>query len=102
MRTPSDSLSTQRLFLRRYTAQDLELLLRLNSDERVMRYAGGVKARAQTEELLHTRILRYYDEHPGLGIWATCERAGGACVGMHLLNNIHGEAFIQVGYLLYP
>jgi len=102
MRTPSDSLVSERLRLRRYTPEDLGLLLRMNGDERVMRYAGGVKTRQQTEELLENRILRYYDEHPGLGIWATIERASGAPIGMHLLNNIHGESYIQVGYLLYP
>ena len=102
MKDPTSSLTTERLRLRRFTADDLELLLRLNSDERVMRYAGGVKTRAQTEELLKTRILAYYEEHPGLGVWATLERGSGACIGMHLLNHIHGEPDIQVGYLLLP
>lgn len=102
VKNANDSLATQRLRLRRFTPADLELLLRLNQDERVMRYAGGVKSRKQTEELLAGRILQYYEEHAGLGVWATLERESGACVGMHLLNHIHGESFIQVGYLLYP
>jgi len=102
MRSPHDTLQTPRLTLRRYTADDFDLLWRLNRDERVMRYAGGVKTREQTETLLRERILRYYDEHPGLGIWATFERGSGDAVGMHLLNHMHGESFIQVGYLLYP
>lgn len=98
----TDSLSTARLRLRRFTPADFDLLLRLNSDEQVMRYAGGVKTRKQTEELLESRILRYYTEHPGLGVWATIEQASGDCIGIHLLNNIQGESFIQVGYLLLP
>jgi RimJ/RimL family protein N-acetyltransferase len=102
MRTPDDILQTDRLWLRRYTRDDFELLWRLNRDERVMRYAGGVKTREGTETLLAERVLRYYDEHPGLGIWATFERASGEPVGMHLLNHMHGESYIQVGYLLYP
>lgn len=102
MRNPKDSLQTARLSLRRYTADDFDLLWRLNSDERVMRYAGGVKTREATQTLLSDRILRYYDEHPGLGIWATFERDTGSPVGMHLLNHMHGESFIQVGYLLFP
>jgi len=102
MRHPDDILTSQRLSLRRITPQDLELLLRLHGDPRVMRYAGGVLDRASTETLLSERILRYYGENPGLGIWATIERATGACVGLHLLNHIRGESFIQVGYLLFP
>lgn len=102
MRKEHDTLQTDRLTLRRYTAADFDLLWRMNSDPRVMRYAGGIKTREQTETLLRERILRYYDEHPGLGIWATSERHSGEPVGMHLLNHMHGETFIQVGYLLYP
>ena len=92
--------TTERLALRRFTPDDLDLLDRMNSDAEVMRHVGGVKDRAKTEEMLKTRILAYYEEHPGLGVWATLDRANGTCVGMHLLNHIQGEAFIQVGYVL--
>jgi RimJ/RimL family protein N-acetyltransferase len=92
--------TTERLALRRFTPGDLDLLDRMNSDAEVMRYVGGVKDRAKTEEMLKTRILAYYEQHPGLGVWATLERASGTCVGMHLLNHIQGEEFIQVGYVL--
>lgn len=99
---PPGWLATERLTLRHFTPDDLELLVRLNSDEAVMRYAGGVKDRAGSEAMLKGRILEYYDKNPGLGIWATLERSTGACIGLHLLNHIQGESWIQVGYLLYP
>jgi RimJ/RimL family protein N-acetyltransferase len=95
-------LTTPRLMLRRFRPDDLELLVRLHADPKVMRYVGGTKDRAQTEELLAIRILDYYDQHPGLGIWATLERSTGDCCGMHLLNHVQGEPLIQVGYLLFP
>ena len=50
--------------------------------------------------MLRDRILRYYDEHPGLGIWMTVDRASGSPLGFHLLNNIQGESIIQVGFAL--
>jgi RimJ/RimL family protein N-acetyltransferase len=50
--------------------------------------------------MLAERILRYYDEHPGLGMWVTVERATGTSLGFHLLNHIRGESIIQVGYTL--
>ena len=102
MQDPRDSLTTGRLALRRFTLDDLELLVRLHGDPRVMRYAGGPMSREQSLEVLRGRILEYYAQHPGLGIWATLERSTGDCVGLHLLNHVRGESFIQVGYLLYP
>jgi [ribosomal protein S5]-alanine N-acetyltransferase len=102
MKTVHDTLLTPRLALRRLTPADLDLLSRLQSDPDVMRYAGGVKSRADTEAFLNERILDYYTRHPGLGVWATIERATGKCIGQHLLNHIRGESIVQVGYLLFP
>jgi RimJ/RimL family protein N-acetyltransferase len=98
---PHDSLTTDRLTLRRFTLGDLDLLDRLYSDPEVMRYVGGTKTRVQTETLLKTRVLEYYEQFPGLGMWATLERTTGACIGTHLLNHIQGETYIQVGYVLF-
>ena len=98
---PHDTLTSERLTLRRFTLDDLDLLSRLYSDPNVARYVGGTKTRDESEEMLRERILAYYDQHPGLGIWATVERASGECIGMHLINHIRGEAHIQVGYTLF-
>jgi RimJ/RimL family protein N-acetyltransferase len=100
VKLPSDTLATARLTLRRFTWQDLDLFLELYGDPEVMRYVGGVKTRAEIEAAMQTRVLDYYDQFPGLGMWATIERETGACIGTHLLNHIQGEAHIQVGYLL--
>jgi RimJ/RimL family protein N-acetyltransferase len=81
-------LTTERLALRRFTPADLDWLAELYSDRDVMRYLGGVKDRSKAEELLNTRILQYYEEHPGLGVWMTVERATGTRIGFHLLNHI--------------
>jgi RimJ/RimL family protein N-acetyltransferase len=93
-------LSTGRLGLRHFTPDDLDWLLQLYSDPEVTRFLGGTQARGAIEEMLNVRILRYYDQHPGLGIWMTIDRASGDPVGFHLLNHIQGESFIQVGFAL--
>jgi RimJ/RimL family protein N-acetyltransferase len=93
-------LTTERLGLRRFTHEDLGFLVALYADPEVTRYLGGTKDRTQTEELLRERILGYYVAHPGLGIWATIERATGLLVGFHLLNHIRGESIVQVGFTL--
>jgi RimJ/RimL family protein N-acetyltransferase len=93
-------LTTERLGLRRFTLGDLGWFAAMYADPDVTRYLGGRKSRTQAEALLHTRILRYYDEHPGLGIWVTIERATGAPLGFHVLNHIQGESIVQVGFIL--
>ena len=101
MPPPNGLPVTARLTLRRFTADDIDVLHRLYSDPDVARHVGGTKTREQAQEMLDQRILAYYDANPGLGVWMTLERASGACVGMHLLNNIQGETHIQVGYVLF-
>jgi ribosomal-protein-alanine N-acetyltransferase len=97
---PDYWLTTERLALRRFTAADLDWLAGLYSDADVMRYLGGVKDRGRAQDTLNVRILRYYDEHPGLGIWITAQRETGAPIGFHLLNHIRGESIIQIGFIL--
>lgn len=102
MRQPSDTLQTPRLYARRFQTDEFELLYRLHRDAQVMRYAGGATTREATQAVWNERVVRYYNEHPDLGIWLTCERDSGEPVGVHLLNHLRGESLIQVGYLLYP
>ncbi|HVS02298.1 MAG TPA: GNAT family N-acetyltransferase [Thermoanaerobaculia bacterium] len=100
MTDPSWWLETERLALRRFTAADLDWLAALYADPEVSRFLGGARDRAGTSELLRTRILEYYEEHPGLGVWMTVERASGAPVGFHVLNHIRAETIVQVGFAL--
>ncbi len=93
-------LTTERLGLRRFVPADVDWLAALYSDPDVTRYLGGVKDRAQAEDFFNTRILQYYDQHPGLGMWTTVERVSGVRVGFHLFNHIRGERIIQVGFAL--
>jgi RimJ/RimL family protein N-acetyltransferase len=94
-------LTTERLALRRFTAADLDWLVGFYSDREVTRFLGGMKDRAKTEDMLNGRILQYYEDHPGLGLWMTVERSTLAPVGFHLLNHIQGETMVQVGYGLH-
>jgi [ribosomal protein S5]-alanine N-acetyltransferase len=96
-----EGLRSERLVLRRFTMDDLPLLVELNSDPEVMRWLGGVRTAEQTAVMLRERIIAYYANNPNLGIWATQLRATGECIGMHLINHIQGEPLIQVGYRLF-
>jgi ribosomal-protein-alanine N-acetyltransferase len=100
VRHPDDTLHSARLSVRRLTIDDLDWFAGLLGDPLVTHHLGGVKDRDGAETTLRTRGLDYYDQHPGLGMWATTERATGRAVGFHVLNHIHGETDIQVGYAL--
>jgi RimJ/RimL family protein N-acetyltransferase len=102
MTRPEPWLTTERLHLRRFTVDDFEHLCALYAEPSVARFVGGLKNRAEVGLILQSRVLEYYAERPGLGIWLTEERSTGAAVGLHLLNNIQGETFIQIGYMLLP
>jgi len=98
MKRDTFSLTTERLALRRMTEDDTDWLAELYADEEVTRHLGGTRTRDEVSGMMRSRVLDYYDAHPGLGIWMTVERVSGAGVGFHLLNNIQGETIIQVGY----
>lgn len=102
MRAATDTLRTPRLELRRFTADpaDFERYAGLYADPEVAVHVGGVQTREVSEKAYAERVLDYYPRNPGLGIWATFERASGEFVGLHLLNHIRGESHLQVGYTL--
>lgn len=102
MSAPNAWLETGRLALHAFTPYDEPWFAELYADDRVARFIGGVKTRDQAGELFRSRVLAYYAEHLGFGIWQTVERATGRPVGFHLLNHLRGESDIQVGYALVP
>ncbi|MER7173012.1 GNAT family N-acetyltransferase [Streptomyces mesophilus] len=81
-------LETERLSLRRFTAEDAELLIELDSDPAVMRYlSGGVPTAPEVIREQHLpRILAGYEKWGGeLGLFAAYEKNGGAFIGWFIL-----------------
>lgn len=81
-------LETERLALRRFTADDADLLIELDSDPAVMRYlSGGDPTAPEVIRERHLpRILAGYEKWGGdLGLFAAHEKAGGAFIGWFLL-----------------
>src|SRR5215204_3609097 len=75
-------VETERLILRRFTPDDAELLVELDSDPEVMRYLSGGPAtpRGLIEREILPSFLRSYDQ-PGYGSWAAIEKASGDFLG---------------------
>ena len=76
-------LETERLVLRRFTADDVDVLVELDADPQVMRYVtGGVPTpRREIEDEVLPAFLAYHERYAGYGFWAAVENATGEFVG---------------------
>ena len=85
-------LETERLILRRFTADDVDNLVELDSDPGVMHYITGGRgtSRAEIEDDVLPTFLGYYERFPGYGFWAVIEKATGDFIGwFHLRPALH-------------
>lgn len=81
-------LETERLALRRFTADDADLLIELDSDPAVMRYltGGAPTAPEIVRERYLPNILAGYEKWNGdLGLFAAQEKDAGAFIGWFIL-----------------
>lgn len=98
-------LETERLILRRFTMDDVDLLMELDNDPAVMaRISPGVDV--PREEIVDDTLpafLSYYDRFPGFGFWAAIERATGRFLGWFHFRpgEGHGPLEPELGYRLH-
>lgn len=88
METGTDPVATtERLVLRRFTRDDYELLVDLDSDPEVMRYTTGGRPtpRIRVETGVLPAMIRDYTRFPGFGAFAGHAKADGAFVGWFML-----------------
>jgi RimJ/RimL family protein N-acetyltransferase len=86
-------LVTERLVLRQFTAADVDALLALDGDRRVMRFLDRkTKSRAQIETEVLPRFLAYYAAYQDFGFWAAQDRGGGDVVGWLALRPVTATA----------
>jgi RimJ/RimL family protein N-acetyltransferase len=76
-------LETERLVLRRFTADDVDNLVDLDSDPEVMRFInGGIPTpRDVIQNEILPRFLRDYERFAGYGYWAAIEKTSGGFLG---------------------
>jgi RimJ/RimL family protein N-acetyltransferase len=76
-------LETERMFLRRFTPDDVDTLFELDSDPEVMRFLTG--GRATPREIIEQKILPGFihssERMDGFGVWAAIEKASGDFLG---------------------
>jgi RimJ/RimL family protein N-acetyltransferase len=97
-------LETERLILRRFTADDVDLIVELYSDPDVMRYiTGGLPtSRQEIEHDFLPSWLSYYDRFAGYGFWAAIEKSSGEFLGWFHFRPRPGTSpdDIELGYRL--
>ena len=79
-------LETARLLLRRFTTDDVDNLVELDSDPEVMLHitGGRTTTREEIENEVLPAFLGYYERFAGYGFWAVVEKSTGDFVGwMH-------------------
>jgi RimJ/RimL family protein N-acetyltransferase len=96
-------LETERLVLRQFTRDDLDLIIELDGDPDVMHYINNgqpVDLDEVTENL--EWWLGYYERFEGYGFWAAIERATGEFLGWFHFRPHEGAGPLQpeLGYRL--
>jgi RimJ/RimL family protein N-acetyltransferase len=92
-------METDRLRLRQFTAADLDLLVRLDSDPEVMRFLTGQPTpRRELEDIVLPAYLQVYAEHPRLGTFKAEDETG--FVGWFGLQPTKEPTTVDVGYRL--
>jgi len=96
-------VETGRLVLRRFTSDDLELVVELDGDPQVKRYIDG-GLRVDRRELVETLQwwLGYYDRGERYGFWAAIEKSSGRFIGWFHLRPGEGAGPLEpeLGYRL--
>src|SRR5947209_2713450 len=97
-------LETERLVLRRFTPEDVDAVVELDSDPEVMRYitGGAPTPREEIEQEYLPSWLGYYARFAGLGFWAAQEKATGEFIGWFHFRPPDGHApdDVELGYRL--
>ncbi len=93
-------LETPRLLLRRFTEDDAGLLLALDSDPEVVRYAGPKLADYEAyRERIRASFLDYYARFEDRGFWAALEKESGDFLGwFHLRPGLDYRFAAEAGY----
>ena len=95
-------LETERLRLRRFTLEDMDNLLELDSDSEVRRYLDMpvAPAREDAQQTL-TRFRAWYDKPEPYGFWALEEKASGDFIGwFHFRPHRPNPEELELGYRL--
>jgi [ribosomal protein S5]-alanine N-acetyltransferase len=93
-----ETICTSRMLLHRPTLDDLDDLIRMNSDPRVMATLGGVRTPEVTRGYLDRQVAHW--EEYGFGWWIMRQPESGQFIGRGGIRWVHidGRDLVEVGY----
>lgn len=94
-------IESERLYLKEYSKDDVQLLFQLNSDPDVMKYIGPPRTDIKVAEESMKKLIAYYAKNPGLGVWAAFEKDTDEYIGFFELAHLDKTDEIEVGYRLH-
>ncbi len=98
-------VETERLILREFDEDDLEIYFELGRNPEIIRFTGdpggGFKDHEAALEYLTTRTLSDYRER-GYGRWAVVVKETGNVIGFSGLKYLDDRSEVDVGYRLLP
>lgn len=97
-----ERFTTKRLVAERLRETNLDSLLSMDRDPRIMDQLGGVRSEEDTVAYLQDN-LRHWEAH-GFGLWILSLREDGRVVGRAYLRHLHigGNDELAIGYALLP
>jgi RimJ/RimL family protein N-acetyltransferase len=97
-------LETDRLVLRRFTDDDVDNLVDLDSDPDVMHFINGGRPtpREEIQDDVLPAFLGYYERFAGYGFWAAVEKSTGDFLGWFHFRPPEGRSLddVELGYRL--
>lgn len=101
--SPFPILTTERLVLRQINESDVNEILFLRSDERVMRYIDKAPAETLDDAYEFIRKIADLEEKADAVTWAICQKGDTKLIGTIVFWNIQKEHYrAEVGYNLHP
>lgn len=92
---------TDRLLVRRYTADEAELFFRINGDPEVVKHIRPAKTREQSDAFF-AEVISAYQDGSVIGRHGAFIKATGEFVGTFSLLYLTGDVDIHIGYALVP
>ncbi|MBL7882505.1 MAG: GNAT family N-acetyltransferase [Bacteroidia bacterium] len=94
-------LETERLYLREFSIEDVQLLIDLNADEEVTRYTGDgpVKDLEEAKRILTDIIFPQYKNN--IGRWAVHLKSSNEFIGWCGLKDIQEDNEVDLGYRFF-
>ena len=94
-------LESKRLYLKEFSIDDEEDLFRLNGNADVMKYIHPPETDINVIKKEINKIINYYSDNPGLGVWAGYEKQSDEFIGFFELAHLDTTDEIEVGYRLF-